>query len=214
MKIALAEAPVRLEKIGMRYADRVLDRGLHTAGDSDEPEHAAGPFTRYVPIAWHVLPRAFRFVGVCDRDVFADFGCGKGRAVHQAALRPFRRVIGIEISPALAEVAREWIATRRRRYRCQDVEVIVCDAARFAIPDDLSVTFFHDPFHGETLDIVLRNIIESLDRSPRRLWLIYNHPVHARQVLATGRFRLVRWQRGGLRDVRLNRVAIFESLDT
>jgi hypothetical protein len=57
----------------------------------------------------------------------------------------------------------------------------------------------------------MRNLIESIDVCPRQVWLIYVNPVCGAQVLATRRFRLVKWLRGGLRDVRIQRAAIFES---
>jgi SAM-dependent methyltransferase len=207
----LVDMPGQLAAASADCADRLLDRGLHTSGDSDEPEHGYFERTRYVPVAWHVLPRAFAYIGVSSADTFVDFGCGKGRAVHQAARRPFRKVIGVEISPALAEIARAGLRAGGRHRRCGDVQIVVCDAAEFEVPDDLTIAFLNDPFHGETLDVVLRHIIESIDSRPRRVWLIYGHPQHARQILATGRFRLVREHRGGLRDTRLNRVALFES---
>jgi SAM-dependent methyltransferase len=209
---ALAAAPAQLEAASTQYVNRLLDRGLDTSGDSDEPEHAHSERVRYVPVAWHVLPRALHFVGVRRDDTFIDFGCGKGRAVHQAAMRPFRRVIGVEVSPPLAQIARAGLAARGHRHRCRDVQIVVCDAAEFPVPDDLTVAYFFDPFHGATLDTVLGHIVESIDRRPRRVSLIYVHPQHARQVLATGRFRLVKEQRGGLRDTRVNRAAIFESV--
>ncbi len=121
------------------------------------------------------------------------------------------RVIGVEISPLLAEIARDGLASRSREHRCGDVEVVVCDASKYRVPDDLTIGYFFNPFYGETLDTVLRNIVGSIDRRPRRVRLIYVDPVFGRQILATGRFRLEKWLRGGLRDRRLSRAAIFES---
>jgi cyclopropane fatty-acyl-phospholipid synthase-like methyltransferase len=86
-----------------------------------------------------VLPRALRYLGVSDRDTFVDFGCGKGRVVHQAARRPFRRVIGVEISPVLAEVARNGLAARRHQHRCGSVEIVVSDVTQYRVPDDLTI---------------------------------------------------------------------------
>jgi SAM-dependent methyltransferase len=192
-------------------ADRVFDRGLHTSGLVDAPDTDYSDGAPYLPSAWHVLPRALRAVGACDRDVFVDFGCGKGRVVHQAARWPLRKVIGVEASPELANFARALISAHSAKHRCRDVEIVVCDAARFPIPDDVTIAYLFASFGSQTLDAVLRNLIESIDRHPRRLRLIYVRPLLGWQVLATGRFRLVRWQRGGLRDVRLNRAAIFES---
>jgi len=202
----------RLIAESARYAYRFLDRDLNTAGTTHDPEHDHPDRVAYVPTAWHVLPRALRTIGVSQNDTFVDFGCGKGRIVHQAARWRFRRVIGVEVSASLAEVARAGIAARRRQHRCRNVEIVVCDAAQFQVPDDLTVAYLFDPFRGDTLSAVLGHIVESIDRCPRRVRLVYVHPRHGAQVIATRRFRLLSEQRGGLRDLRVNRAAIFESV--
>ena len=152
LRTRLTVARIRLADRLQRSATRVLDRGLDTAGSAGEPEHDHPDRIHYVPSAWHVLPRALRYIGVSDRDVFVDFGCGKGRVVHQAARRPFRRVVGVEISPVLAEVARSGLAARRHQHRCRDVEIVVADVTAFRVPDDLTVGFFYRPFMGETFE--------------------------------------------------------------
>jgi SAM-dependent methyltransferase len=194
-------------------ASRVLRRGLRTSGRAIEPEHAHPDRSHYLPSPWHVLSRALHYLGVSERDVFVEFGCGKGRVVHQAAKRPFRRVIGVEISPVLAEVARTNLAARRRQQRCKSVEIVVCDVAEYRVPDDLTIGYFFQPFIGQTFETVLQGIIDSIDRHPRRVRLIYVLPLRGTQVLATGRFRLLKELRGGLRPAadRQYRAAIYES---
>jgi len=194
-----------------RLADRILDRGLDTAGGRREPEHDHPDRVLYVPSDWHVLPRALRYIGVSSHDTFIDFGCGNGRILHQAAKRPFRRVIGIEISPALAEIARRNLATHRDRHRCGSVEVVVCDVADYAVPDEVTVAFLYHPVANETFDAVIESIIDSIDRTPRRVRLIYNLPVQKSNVLATTRFRLLTEQRSWFIGDPGARTVIFES---
>src|SRR3954447_3763817 len=202
-------------KLGLRHlADRVLDRGLDTSTYVYTPEHLHRDRFFYVPSAWHVVPRALRYIGVSDRDTFVDFGCGKGRVVHQAARWPFARVMGVEISPDLAEIARANMAARSGHHKCKNVEIVACDVVDFPIPDDLTVAYFFQPFSGDTFDSVLRRIIDSIDRNPRRVRLIYCRPFNSETVVATGRFRLVKEQHGALRRSRRrtsNTVAIYES---
>ena len=191
-------ARVSLKQGNWRFASeqlalRVVERGLDFGGHAIEPEQVHPDRVAYSPSPWWTLPRALRFLGVSDRDTFVDFGCGKGRVVHQAAKRPFRRVIGVEISPALAEIARANLATRRHQHRCPNVEIVVADAKEFRVPDDLTIAYFWHPFKGETLEAVLRGIVDSIDRHPRRVRLIYLGP-HGAEVLATGRFRLLKEQ--------------------
>jgi predicted RNA methylase len=195
------------------FADRLWDRGLDTSGTVQLHEYPIDDRVHYVPSAWHVLPRALRSVGVSDRDTFVDFGCGKGRVVHQAARRPFRRVIGVEVSPDLAENARTALAARAHRHRCRNVEVVVADVTEFRVPDDLTIGYFYRPFGERTLAAVLRGIVDSIDRHPRRVRLIYALPSDPARstILATGRFRLVKELSIGLAKRHSARVAIFES---
>ena len=197
-----------------RLADRLLDRGLDTSPHDYLPEHAGNDRVHYVPSAWHVLPRALRSVGVSDGGTFVDFGCGKGRVLHQAARRPFDRVIGVEVSPKLADIARMGLAARAHQHRCRHVEIVVADVAEFAVPDDLTVGYLFKPFGDETLEAVVRGIVESIDRNPRRVWLIYLAPTASARstILGTGRFRVAKEQSSSLTNPRAARVAIFESL--
>jgi SAM-dependent methyltransferase len=194
-----------------RLADRVLDRGLDTSSQLKLPIHGVEDRVLYVPSSWHVLPRALRYIGVSEEDTFVDFGCGKGRIVHQAALWPFRRVIGVEVSPELAEIARSVLAARSHQHRCRNVEIVVSDVREFRVPDDFTIGYFFRPFGDRTLQAVLQAIVESIDRNPRRVRLIYLWPMTSRsKILATGRFRVVKEQWSPLRG-NVDRVAIFES---
>ena len=213
LRAGAAKKVERLVKRVEARAESRFDRDLHT-GEMvlDDPEHAVANRVAYVASEWHVLPRALWYLRAGRQDVFCDFGCGKGRVVHQAARWPLRRVIGVEVSPDLAGFARSLLAAHRQEHRCRSVDIVVADAATFEIPDDLTIAYFYDPFRGEILDAVLRNIIASIERNPRRVRLIYVHPSQATRVQETGRFRLLKEQRGGLRDIRLARAAIFESV--
>jgi SAM-dependent methyltransferase len=196
-----------------RLADRFLGRGLDTSGYSFVPEHKHPDRLHYAPTPWHLLPRALRYIGVSENDTFVDFGCGKGRVVHQAAKRPFRRVIGVEISPDLAQIARSVLAAGRHQHRCQNVEIVVADATQWRVPDDLTIAYLFRPFENDLLDAVLQGISDSLDRHPRRLRLIYVWPTDRSRskVLATERFRLLKEYSSSLLNPRGFRVLILES---
>ena len=109
---------------------------------------------------------------------------------------------------ALAEIARTNLATRRHQHRCPNVEIVVADAKEFRVPDDLTIAYFWHPFTGETFEAVLRGIVDSIDRHPRRVRLIYLGESGA-EVLATERFRLLKEDPNW---TRMFAFAIFESL--
>lgn len=107
-----------------------------------------------------------------ERDVFIDFGSGKGRVIALAARYPFKRVIGIEFSSELNEIARRNIERARGVLRCRDVELVSVDAREYQIPDEATVLYLANPFYGDVLDAVLNAIRASLIRSPRPITVI------------------------------------------
>jgi tRNA A58 N-methylase Trm61 len=126
------------------------------------------------------------------RDVFVDFGSGMGRMVLEAARFPFGRVIGVELSAQLHEIALANLRNTRQRLRCDDVTLVCSDVLSYDIPDDVTVVFFNNPFQGPVFTTVITRLVDSLDRNPRQLKVIYYNPVEQQTLLDTGRARLLR----------------------
>ena len=105
---------------------------------------------------------------------FVDIGCGKGRVLLVASEFPFARIIGVELSARLAELARENV----RRYtpatrRCWNVGVDQGDATRFSFPGtDLLIHLYH-PFEPPVLREVLSQLERSLVAHRRRITIAY-----------------------------------------
>lgn len=151
----------------------------------------------YVPSGFLVLWRAFRGLPIGPDDVVVDFGAGKGRAVIAIARRfPARRVVGVELAPELARIAEGNIAAVRDRLKAREVTVVTSDVLDFPIPDDMTYAYFFNPFRGDIFRDVLAGIVESVDRAPREVTLVYHHPTMEEAVVATGRFERVRNSRG------------------
>ena len=108
--------------------------------------------------------------------VFVDFGSGMGRALLIATRFDFRRIVGVEYSRELCELARHNSAIfRRKTGRGSNIEIVEADAATYEIQDDQNVFYFYNSFDAEILAQVQANIMRSLDTSPRPMWLVYNH---------------------------------------
>jgi hypothetical protein len=110
------------------------------------------------------------------KDVFIDFGAGAGRAVVLAATYPFQRVIGIEIAPELAEIARENVRRAHAKLCCPQIDILTANAIDYQIPDDASVFHFFNPFRGDTLMTVVDHIHESLNQCPRQASILFANP--------------------------------------
>ena len=106
------------------------------------------------------------------RDVFIDLGSGMGRVVIMAAMFPFARVIGVELSPELSEISKVNVARVQHRFACKEVQIIQADATQFEIPSDASYVYFFNSFTGSTLSKVLDNLYQSLLEKPRDLRIL------------------------------------------
>lgn len=147
----------------------------------------------YEATRWRALGRILPQLGLTAQDVLLDAGCGKGRAVLQTArLHPFARVVGFDLSPELVAVARRNVERNRRRLLCTDIELVVADASVWPLPDDVTLIVANNPFAGELWRGFLQHVLESHERRPRRIRLLYLHPRCAEATVATERFRLQR----------------------
>jgi hypothetical protein len=78
-----------------------------------------------------------------------------GRVVLLAAERPYRQIIGVELSPALHEVAKEnRAAYPRAKLRSRDVRLVRADAATFAFPRGDLAVFLYNPFRAPVVEAV------------------------------------------------------------
>ena len=125
-----------------------------------------------------------------ERATFVDLGAGMGRVVLLAARRPFRGVIGVEISPALVEIARENLATSRDPLRvARDVKIVGADALSYTFPHGDLVVFLYNPFRAPVLGDVLTNLRATAEE--REVVLLYHTPVERDTIDATQAFELV-----------------------
>lgn len=97
-----------------------------------------------------------------------DIGCGAGRMVCAAVRTRYTRVIGIDLSPKLVDLAQKNVATLRKRWA--PCEIVCEDITNYKIPNDVTVVFMHNPFNRDTFNAALARILESYDRAgPRNL---------------------------------------------
>ncbi len=90
---------------------------------------------------------------------FIDLGCGKGRCLLIASEFPFRRILGVEFSRELCEVARKNLdIVQQSMGRRLNAEVVCQDAAEFVLPDEPLVLYFYNPFDREVMQVVVQNV--------------------------------------------------------
>ncbi|HEV8718317.1 MAG TPA: class I SAM-dependent methyltransferase [Candidatus Binatia bacterium] len=170
-----------LEELRYRLTDHYYERrlGVETAGrlTATDLGFANAEFMDYDPIwYWEIYSALNRIPLNQSTSTFLDYGSGKGRAVIAAAALPFRRVIGIEISDRLLAIAKKNLDTMRHK-RCKRVELLLTDATQYAVPEDVNLIYFFNPFAGQVLQAVIGNIYASYKQSPREMYIVFfnNH---------------------------------------
>ena len=154
---------------GVDTAGELPVRRLRVVG-SHAPRHVD-----FMSVPPRTFLRAVNAVpAVLDTLTFVDFGCGKGRALLLAAMKPFRRAIGVEHAPELAAIAENNLRCYKGPRLCGDTRVVRADPAKFHLPLDPCLIFFLGPFEDPaSLGAVLANVRASLRRRSRPLYAIY-----------------------------------------
>jgi len=162
-------------RIRETYRDRQL--GIRTEGYiAPEALGHRRDCAAYEPINYRCLDVICEYLQPNVNDVILDYGCGKGRAMIAAAMYPFRRVIGIELSQELSAAAQQNAERALPKLTCRDLEIITADAATHEVPADVNIIFLFNPFEGEVLAAVQQKIRESIRLTPRQVRVVYLYP--------------------------------------
>lgn len=112
-----------------------------------------------------------------DTFTFIDLGSGKGRTLLMASEYPFRKIVGVELIAELHGSAEENVRVYHSGIpRCSQIEPICMDACDFVFPDTPLVLYLFNPLPEAGLMRVLRNLEQSLELSPRPVWIVYHNP--------------------------------------
>jgi SAM-dependent methyltransferase len=164
----------RVDTDGLIYAD-----GLCTGHEHDR--HSAGYYA--------TAPSLFRGAIALWSETLAgsgkrlndytlvDVGCGKGRVLMLASQHGFREIVGVELNPRLAAVARKNLSKWLRLSRaCPKVAVVQQDALTFPIPEGPVVLFFFNSFEREMAEMWLERMGQAASVRNGPIDLIYVHP--------------------------------------
>ena len=111
---------------------------------------------------------------------FVDIGAGKGRAMLVASELGFQHVIGVELNPAMAEIAErnvaQWTSSRAGDETAEPVapvRVVEMDALEFAFPAGPCVAFLFHPFEAPLMKRLLRRMEAQFATRPGELDVLY-----------------------------------------
>lgn len=162
------------EQFGVRTSGLVAGRHLKSGHRHDR--HATAYFG-IAPSVFHGLLRRWQRsqpVAPIEQFTFIDVGAGMGRAMLLAAQLPFRLVIGVELNPTLARIARRNMTLWRTADRAHSpMRMIGGDAAEFPLPPGPCLAFLFNPFGAPVMRRLLDSWRRMLVDQPRPFDLIY-----------------------------------------
>ena len=172
--------------------------GVETSGIVPPREITSDPavntlITLYVASQASVIRNALTALGDVSEYAFVDVGCGKGRAILVASEFPFREVIGVELSPALADIARrnaKRVAGNfpdRPRISVHDQNVI-----DFELPEGKVVLYVYNPFRERLMEQLIEKLEVLLSSSHNtHVFFVYYNPIVSETIDASRAF--CRW---------------------
>jgi hypothetical protein len=109
---------------------------------------------------------------------FLDLGSGKGRTLLMASDYPFRRIVGVELLPALHRIAVENLGQyKNAAQKCFDLEPTCGDANEFVFPDEPLLVYMFNPLPESGMRRVCTNLERSLREHPRTIYVLYHNPL-------------------------------------
>jgi hypothetical protein len=188
IKKSLETIPVLRNVYAPSQRTHPIDRmyGIQTSGVVTPEDIHADPsmqsrISGYAGSQPSIVRRALSLLGdVSDRS-FVDLGSGKGRVTAVATEFPFRTIIGVELSAALAATARANAAAVARRFPDRPkVTITEANVVRFELPTGKAVFFNYHAFGAELVAQMRARFEDALASGQlQHMFFVYYNPVHA-----------------------------------
>jgi SAM-dependent methyltransferase len=148
--------PFDLE-FGVRTSGLIAGKNLKCGNKADRHNTA---YFGVAPSVFHemiALWRRSKPAGAIDEFTFVDVGAGMGRALLLASEFPYLSVIGVELNPTLARMARKNVALwKGAGMACAPIRVACMDAVEFKLPVGPCVAFMFNPFGAPLMRRILK----------------------------------------------------------
>lgn len=155
--------------INDNYFDKLLK--IKTCGRDDiDSDLVKFP---YEPTPYCILERLANTGYITKKSTLIDYGCGKGRVSIYMTHQTGCKSIGIDFNDRLLNRALDNILNFKAKNK---ISFINADASKYILPDTVNSCYFFNPFCGEVLSDVIKQIYESYNRVNRDILLFFYYP--------------------------------------
>lgn len=153
-------------------------RIMESRGGDSKPCQPA-PYSVMAAMADHIRASG------CARRVFVDVGCGAGRPLAYFSSLGFERMVGIEINPMAADLARENVRRIRPGWsRAGRIDILTTDVLASGLDFTGSVLYLANPFGRSTMRAFAERLREQiLARPGGEILVYYVLPLHVQALL-------------------------------
>jgi SAM-dependent methyltransferase len=160
-----------------------IDNLQHQKIKSNNLKHAS----IYQATNYFIIAKAFEFLRNDNANHYiVDFGCGRGRVLVVAAFYGFKTITGIDFGESLCREAELNIEKIKPLFPQTNFEIICDDAVNYSIENDTNVFFFFNPFDEIVMLQIVKNILSSLKKNARKIYIVYINPLHKEIFLSAG----------------------------
>ncbi len=157
-----------------KYGLDTFEKNKVTGVDPDKLHEEA--YFRYQPTRFRHFRKLMQQIKLPAEAVFVDIGSGKGKVLLMACETGFRKIRGIELSGYLCQIAKENIASYERKKNIKlPVKIIESDIIHYQFDDDEQIFYLFNPFNDVIMQRFVDLIKASIQRNPRKIWLIFNN---------------------------------------
>jgi 16S rRNA G966 N2-methylase RsmD len=160
-----------------------VDNLQHQKIKSENVKHAS----IYQGTNYFIIEKAFDFLKNENANFhLVDFGSGKGRIMVVAAYYGFKKITGVDFSQPLCNEAEINIEKIKPLFPSVDFKIICDDAVNYSIKNEDTAFFFFNPFDEVVMLQVVKNILSSLKKKSRKIYIVYVNPLHKEIFLSAG----------------------------
>jgi len=105
------------------------------------------------------------------KELFVDYGSGKGSAIIHARDIGFKEAIGVEFALELHEIAESNI----EKMNLKGVQSVYADATTYPLPLDASVVYLFNPFDEIVMGKFIENIVKEKENFKGDVYFIYKN---------------------------------------
>lgn len=135
-------------------------------------EHGTALVSTSIDFLTQLLNDLENIVGkAIDKELFVDYGSGKGAAIIHAKELGFKKTIGVEFAKELHEQAVDNI----EKLNLENVESLYADATTYALPNNISLIYLFNPFDEVVMSKVIENILAQKEEFERDVYVIYGN---------------------------------------